>query len=63
MFGVPQRSIVEPLLFNIFLADLFLIYSDVDISNFADDNTPYPSVKNVEDVIESLKRASTSLFR
>ena len=33
------------------------------ITNFADDNTPYLSAKNVEDVIEPLERASVSLFR
>ena len=63
MFGVTQGSILGLLLFNIFLADLFLIHSDIDIANFADDNTPYLSAKNVEDVIESLERASVSLFR
>ena len=46
-----------------FLADLFLIHNDIDIANFADDNTPYLSAKNTEDVIESLERASVSLFR
>ena len=63
MFGVPGGSILGPLVFNIFLADLFLIPSDIDIANFADDNTPYLSAKNVEHVVESLKRASVSLFR
>ena len=63
MFGLPQCSILGPLLFNIFLADLFLIHNDTDIAKFADDNTPYLSVKNVEDVMESLERASVSLFR
>ena len=52
-----------PLLFNIFLVDLFCIHSDIDIANFADDNTPYLSAKNTEDVIESIERASVSLFR
>ena len=42
---------------------MFLIHSDIDIVNFADHNTPYLSAKNVEDVIESLERASVSLFR
>ena len=30
MFGVPQDSILLPLLFNIFLANLFFIHSDFD---------------------------------
>ena len=42
---------------------MFIIQSDIDIANFADDNTPYLSAKNVEDVIEFLKQASVSLFR
>ena len=54
MFGIPQGSILGPLLLNNFLADLLLIYSDTDIANFADDNTAYISAKNV-DVIESLE--------
>ena len=51
----------------IYLADLFLIHSDIDIANLADDNTPHLSTKNVqenvEDVIDSLERTSVSLFR
>ena len=63
MFGVTQGSILGPLLFNTFLADLFLIHTDINIANFADDNTSYLSAKNVEDVIESFERASVYLFR
>ena len=46
-----------------FFSRFVFIHNDTDIANFADDNTPYLSAKNVEDVIESLERASVSLFR
>ena len=45
-----------------FLEYLFFIHSYIDIANFANDNTPYLSVKNAEGVIESLERPSVSLF-
>ena len=60
---VPQGSILRPLLFNIFLADLFLALKDVDIANFADDNTPYTSANNVDELIDSLEKASSNLFK
>ena len=63
ILGVPQGSILGPLLFNIFHADLFLVLKEVDIANFADDNTPYRSANNVDDLIHSLEKASTSLFK
>ena len=55
--------ILEPRLFNIFLADLFLVLKDVDIANFADDSTPFTSANNIGDLIYSLENASISFFK
>ena len=63
ILGVPQGLMLGPLLFNIFLADLFLVLKDVDIANFADDNTPFTSANNIDDLTDSLEKASISLLK
>ena len=57
-FGVRQG----PLLFNIFMCDLFLIVNDVDFANYANDNTPFASANTPVEVLECLDNASIKLF-
>ena len=53
LYGAPTGSILVPLLFKIFLYDLFYMMSDTDFASYADYNTPYVSVDTIDKVVKA----------
>ena len=61
-YGVPQESILGPLLFNVYLRDLFMFTEDYEMVNYADDNTPYVCEGDMNKIILTLEGAASKLF-
>ena len=60
--GVPQGSISGPHFFNVFICGLLFDDIDIDLTNYADDMTPYTYDLELDKAIKSLEKNIDKLF-
>ena len=60
--GVLQGSILVPLLFNIFLGNLFVHLKDIDFASYSG-NTAHTEHDSIHQVISRLEETAKSLFK
>ena len=62
-FGVPQGSVLGPLLLNIDMINLFYECEDSNVASYADDTTPNLYATDIPSLLLEVQASATKLFR
>lgn len=61
-YGVPQGSILGPLLFNLFMNDIFYFMKESNLANYADDTSTYVCKEGIFPFLHALKSETTTVL-